>query len=471
KDTLLGMKPEMPYLRYYWPFDLDIGIGEILPADNIESVSEEGNTLCTEAQDILSLGVQRLPEWNTPALRMKMGRTIEAFPPPVGIIHTSPGMDWRHACMPEAEFLYWAAQIPANGGSYWTTFTGFSDTIPDKRMLRTIRTFNRMTEKIVDDMEGAESVCEVMLLSDGGISVQGWAEALMCAHIDFDMLAQYQLAFDRIQKYPVVIVPKGFAYEKDAKGIFENYVAGGGKLIVEGTVEAELTEVKDLLGVKDTIVCSEDLEATYLRVEQEGAEIQEKLGEVGLVPLRGKVGFCEPKEGTKVLATWVPPFATVATAGMPPERASLPVSHTDLPLCMVSEHEKGKVMFLPYEPSRLIREYALDDMYTMIRGYVEYMLGDDKKIILDAPKRIILSVFGKDHTLLLHLVNGIGQRPLQDTIPCHHLKAEIRLDGRKVKTVVSRIAGCSLNFSVENDVLSIDLERLDTWDMLLIEFS
>lgn len=469
KDTLLKMKPDMPYLRYYWPFDLDIGIGFTLPADNLENMGEEGNTLCTEAQDVLSLGVHKLPEWNTPSLRMKMGRTVEDFPPPVGIIHTCPGMDWRHACMPEAEFLYWAAQIPANGGTYWTTFTGFTDTISDKRMLRTIETFNRMTEKIVDDMNGAKSVCDVMLLSDGGIYVQGWAEALMCAHIDFDMLAHYQLDYDRIREYPVVIIPKQFKYPEGSKSIFERYVANGGRLIIEGTTDTELAEVKGLLGTKDTIVSSEDLEATYLQIEPAGKEIQNTLGDAGLIPLRGKVGFCEPGEETDILVTWVPPFASVATAGMPPERASLPVSHTNIPLCMVSNYKKGKVMFISYEPSRLIREYALDDMFTMIRGYVEYMLGDDKMIRLDAPKRVIMSVFGKEDRLMLHLVNGIGQRPLQDTIPCYNIRAEIKLGGRKVKAVVSKIAQCGVDFNIDGDLLKVNLERLDAWDMLLVK--
>lgn len=469
KETILNFSPDMPYLRYYWPFDLDIGLDFKLPADNIESMAEEGNTLCTEAQDVLSLGVHKLPEWNTPALRMKMGRTIESFPPPVGIIHTCPGMDWRHSCMPESEFMYWAAQIPANGGSYWTTFTGFADTIPDKRMLKTIGTFNQMTKKIVGDMEDAQSVCEVMLLSDGGIYVQGWAEALMCAHIDFDMLAHYQLSYARIEKYPVVIVPKQFKYPEGSRDIFERYVAKGGRLIVEGTTEGELTEVRDLLGVNGAVVCSQDLEATYLRIESAGNEIQDKIGDAGLIPLRGKVGFCEPGEGTETLATWVPPFSSVMTAGMPPERASLPISHTAIPLCAVRDYKEGKVMFVSYEPSRLIREYALDDMFTMIRGYVEYMLGDDKKITVDAPKRIIMSVFGKEDKLMIHLVNGIGQRPLQDTIPCYNIKIDIKLGGRKVKSVASKIAQCGVDFDVDGNLLKVNLERLDAWDMLLVE--
>lgn len=471
KDTLLSVRPNMPYLRYYWPFDLDLGIDFNVPADDIEAVSKEGNVLCTEAQDVLSLGVNKLPEWNTPALRMKMGRTIEGYPPPVGIIHTCPGMDWRHACMPEAEFLYWAAQIPANGGSYWTTFTGFSDTIPDKRMLKTIHTFNRMTESVVEDMSHATSACQVMLLSDGGIFVQGWAEALMCAHIDFDMLAHYQLSLERLKSYRLVVVPKKFKYPAGSKQIFEQYVAEGGKLIIEGTADADLLPVKDLLGISGVITSSDDLAATYLRLEAPACEIQEKIGEVDIVPLRGKVGFYDQVEDATRLVTWVPPFAPVRFAGAPPERASLPAPHTDIPLCTVRNHGAGKVMFVSYEPSKQIREYAMEDMYTMIRGYVEYLLGDDQMVSLAAPSRVMMSVFKKNSTLMVHLINGIGQRPLQNTIPCYHLKLQVRLDGKSVQTVVSKIAQEKITYQVQNDVLMVDLEKLDVWDMLLIELT
>jgi len=99
-----SLDPNKPFIRYFFPFDLDIGLSFKLKADNLDKNSKEGNVLCTEAQDVLSLGVAKLPEWSTPALRMKMGKTIKNYAPPIGIIHTSPGMDWRHASMPRAEF-------------------------------------------------------------------------------------------------------------------------------------------------------------------------------------------------------------------------------------------------------------------------------------------------------------------------------------------------------------------------------
>jgi hypothetical protein len=468
--SVMRVKPEIPFLHYFWSFDLDIGLGFTLRANNIDDIAKLGNTLCTEAQDVLSLGIKKLPEWNTPELRMKMGRTIEGLPPPVGIIHTCPGMDWRHTCINEAEFMYWASQIPANGGSYWTAFTGFVDTNADKRILKTIGKLNRMTAKIEDEMFGAQSDCQIMLLSDGGIFVQGWAEALMCAHLDFDMLAQYQLSYERITRYPLVIIPKDFKYPGDSKEIFEKYVLNGGNLIIEGTEEYSLRPVRNMLGVDGDIICSEDLESTYLRIEDSDAKIAEKIGECNIVPLRGKIGYSDAKIGVKVLATWIPPFAHAKIAGFPPERASLPVSHTDIPLCVVSDYGKGRVMFLPYEPSRLIREYGMLDMFTMIRSYAEYMLGDHQKISFSIPARVISTVFKKENKQMIHFVNGIGQRPLLETTPCFNLEVCVKLDGKKVKSVISKIAEIEVDYSVSEDTLKIHLKRLDVWDMLLVEY-
>lgn len=465
--AVLQVKPDMPYLHYYWPFDLDIGIGVTIPADNIDEMAEFGNTLCTEAQDVLSMGAAKLPYWNTPALRMKMGRTIKDFPPPVGIIHACPGMDWRHACMPEAEFLYWASQIPANGGSYWTTFTGFCDTITDKRIFRTVRKLNTMVSRMADDMDGAESDCDVLLLSDGGINVQGWAEALMTAHIDFDMLAAYQFTEDRIHDYKLLIFPNNFRFTDAKAKAVSDYVKCGGSVIIESVNDEMLKPVRNLIGLKDVLVASEELEASDVRLEDEAAF--ENLQECRLVPLRARIGFGQFEDGMKVLATWVPPFSAAKTAGFPPERASLPAEKTDIALALCRTVENGRVLFLPYEPGRLVKEYEMDDMFRMIEAYTNYML-PRRKVKTTAPKRVMTTVFKKDNLSLIHLVNGIGSRPLIETIPVYGIDFEIRTD-RKAADVASVIAGEKISFSQENTVLSIHLDKLDVWDMIRITYA
>jgi hypothetical protein len=225
-----------------------------------------------------------------------------------------------------------------------------------------------------------------------------------------------------------------------------------------------------MLGVDGDIISSEDLEATYLYIEKSDAGIAEKIGECNLVPLRGKIGYSTAREGAQVLATWIPPFANSRIAGLPPERASLPASHTEIPLCVVNNFGKGKVMFLPYEPGRLIREYGMLDLFTMVRAYTEYMLSGAQKIFITAPARVMSTVFKKDNKLMIHFVNGIGRRPLLETIPCFDLEVSVKLDGKKVKSVISKIAGEKLQYSVEEAMLKVKLSRLETWDMLLVEY-
>ena len=472
KKTILETRnEEMPYFHYFWPierFDSYENFTGVRPAENIEEKADITNTLLTEAQDVLSRGVRNLPEWNMGTLEMKLGSTIESFPPPVGIIHTCPGMDWRHANLPENEFLFWASQIPANGGSYWTAFTGFPDTITDKRMLRSVGLLNHMAQKCEADMRGAKTFAQVLLLSDGNLFNKGWAEALTAAHIEFDMLAHYQLSLARMEDYPLVIAPQKFKYLPGFGEIFQKYLDMGGHLIVEGTSSSELTEVKHLLGIEGDLCQSEEVSASYLRCED--AEINQYIGEVQLVPLKGRIGFSHPAAGTQTIASWVPQFAPPNWAGAPPERASLPAPKTRIPLVTRHTECRGEVLFVSYEASRLVLEYGLWDMYDLMRYYIDTMLGSAKKIQAELPRRVIMTVFEKEKKLLIHFVNGVGQRPLTETIPIYHIVVRIQLEGKKVKSVLSRIAEEALEYSQDGDVLTIRLCKLQIWDMVCIIF-
>ena len=52
----------------------------------------------------------------------------------------------------------------------------------------------------------------------------------------------------------------------------------------------------------------------------------------------------------------------------------------------------------------------------------------------------------------------------------HETILMVQLHGRQVESVESKIAGEQVTYSVENDVLTIHLSRLDVWDMLLIQY-
>lgn len=104
---------------------------------------------------MLSLGWKEIPQSFKPALCIRLGRSEPTAPPPFGIIHSCPGMDWRHVGLPPAEYLYWMSQVPANGGYIWHSITGIPDTIGDKRILECVRTINTQIRVVEGCMDGA----------------------------------------------------------------------------------------------------------------------------------------------------------------------------------------------------------------------------------------------------------------------------------------------------------------------------
>ena len=462
------LRPEIPMTRYYFPFPMATA-GFRIRADNIEERAKTGDMLCTEAQDILSRGRSALPEWNQPAIRMKMGRTMESLPNPLGIIHTCPGMDWRHTGMPAAEYLYWTAQIPANGGQYWSSITGIPDTNADKRILGAVAEINRMSALVENDMAAAKSVAQVLLLCDkAGKTVHGWTEALMRRHIQFDMLASYQVSFERISAYAAVIAPEGYPFEDN--DVFAKYVENGGCLLVEGVNKTELLPVLDLLGVNEDIVSSEPLLACYMRLA-EGHPLLEKIGDACILPLRGIVGYCTPKADANVLSTFIPPFAPFDSVGAPPERASLPAAFTDIPLCVESRHGKGTVLFLPFQAARMVQEYGMEDNVHFLANCVEVLSGEEKRVWTNAPQGVQLSAFESEAALLFHLVNGIGQRPLAECIPCRDIAVFAKIPkGKAIDSVESVIEKVKLEWSVDGDVLTVAAPLSGVWNMVKVRY-
>ncbi len=522
RDAILSTRDtEIPFYRYYWPLErLEnyAGASVTVPADNIMEKAKLANVLLTEAQDVLSRGVNALPDWNTGMLEMKLGRamddlgcdaegtvramegetpsveelppTVQNLAPPVGIIHTCPGMDWRHTCMPQEEYLYWAAQIPANGGTLWVSMTGIPDTMPDHRMPHAAAKLNAMAKKCLPLMEHARSAAQILLLSDGNLHNKGWADALIAAHVDFDMVSSHQFTPQRLAQYALVIAPKGFRYPAGSCAWLSDYVNAGGRLIVEGTREDALSEVKPLLGVEGVIVESEETAATYVRIAEEdlsapgdtellpvkerigidAADLFAAVGDTELLPVKGRLGFAHPALGSRIEATWVPQFAPAAFAGMPPERASLPAPRTDVPLVIWHQQEQGEVLFVAYEAGRLMKEYGLKDHAAAMEQFVLKMQKDRQRMQITAPRSVMMSCFAIPEGMLVHLVNGIGQRPLKETIPAHDITLKLKLEGQKPAEVRSVIAEAPVKWAVEDDILVAKLESLYEWDALLIRF-
>ena len=450
--------------------DLPLILYYNLHRDNLDDRYATADMICTESQDVLSRGWRDLPPLWHPVLSMKFGSTAPDRPAPFGIIHSCPGMDWRHTGLPTAEYLFWMSGVAAGGGSLWHSITGFCDTISDKRLLRALTEVDHKIARIEGDMDGARPRSDALLLWDGSKSAEGWADILMNNQLQFDLAAPYQATGERLKGYPLAIVPDGFPLENGLPEVLREYVGNGGRLIYEGADGQQLAPMAGILGISESISTSESLTACYWRFEPEGAPLRgEEFQETPLLPHRGQTAYCKPLPGTEILATLVPPFAPLNSVGAPPERASMLVEHTELPLCLYRQEGKGAALALTFMLGRLMGEYRLAEHSRLGRNLVRFMLGEKQTFDMEPVNGLEAVCYEKGQEILVHLLNGIGQRPLMDTIEYHGAKFCVRLpEGGRAEKVELKLSGDEPLWKQEGERLTVEVPRLSYWDMVKI---
>lgn len=467
-DCVKRVAPSVAIIGSYQPFAHHSGVSSFsIPCSDLKKDLQYSDLVSTETQDSLSSGCSKLPQWNFPAIKSKMGAFDPQTVSPIVIVHTCPGLDWRHTGIPSAEYLYWASQVPANSGQLWLSLTGIPDTITDRRILDTVQKLFDMTAKIQRDMVFAKSSAPILLVTNGTDDAQAWSSILSSLGFSYDMAAPQYLESAVLSRYRVAIFPNGFHYTSNMACYIEEYVSKGGRVIIEGHSPRLLSEVKHLLGAETLLEESETLEAAYVRLETEF--FKEATGSTELIPLKGKVCYCHALSNACVHATFVPPFAPKQVTGAPPERASLLVSHTDFPLCIESAYQKGKVVYLPFSIGALAAETGLQDFESFLNACISLLLEKRFRLRLSELGPIMVSTFEQDNQQLIHLINAIGARPLKRVITCHNFVIQKDWDEKNPpKSVVGKISGQALPWKLEDNTLIITVPRLETWEMICI---
>ena len=428
--------------------------------------------ICTESQNVLSRGHQDIPKLWKPSLNTKLGRKISQNELPVGIIHSCPGMDWRHTGLPPSEYIFWLSLIPANGGQIWHSLTGIPDTITDKRILKTVKKNNNMIKKVEEHMKDAENLADVGLLWNRDSAAEGWADALINRQIPFDLILPEKMDINELEKFKVIIIPDNTNFSSSLITKLCDFVKKGKNIIIEGIMPSDAPQLLNLLGIKEKMATSEYLTASYMRFKKESAEINNGFEETELIPFRGKVSYCKSKEGTETLTTLVPPFSPLESVGAPPERASLPVSHTDIPLTILNKFNKGQVVYFPFSLSNLINKFKLNEHYQLILNTIDMLVNNNRKIKVDQEiQGLHLTAFQKDNNdLIINLVNGIGTRPLTENIFVHDIDLSLSLEkDQTIKEVKGLIENRSYKFKKNKDTINIKIPELKIWESLLIK--
>ena len=458
-DTIKGIRSDIPVLGYYNLFN-----------ERLEDRKAGTDLLCTEPQNVLSQGHHNIPEFWKPALSIKLGRSRAEEAAPLGIVHSCPGMDWRHTGLPPAEYAFWLAQIPAYGGQIWHSLTGVPDTIRDKRILKTVTEHNRKEALIASEMHGAKSLAGVALLWRSGKSTEGWADGLVNRQVPFDIIPEESVDLETLNRYRAVIVPEHYPVEGDVLSCWKKYTEQGGKLIVEGRLSGgDREQVAELLGIQSRFTNSERLTASYLRFEGNDNPLQRGMEDTELIPHRGHVVYCKPAVGSQVLATLVPPFSPLESVGAPPERASMSVEQTDIPLAIYHDKGNGSVLYVPFSLSELIDECKLGEHYQLLNNIVDMAAGRERLMKVTPITGLQATLYQSGEALLLHFVNGTGRRPLANSVPLHDIEVSLPISLiSNPESVKGILENGELSFTTNDEELIFTLPRIDVWEMVKV---
>lgn len=465
-EQIKALRPDMPVILYYGTYRQ----GEGTFAENLDMRYATADFVCTEAQDILSAGKRFLPDVWKPTLNMKLGQCVPDRPAPFGIIHSCPGMDWRHSGLPSAEYEFWMSQIPAAGGWLWHSLTGFDAVITDRRLLRVAAQVNKKAQKAAEYMQDSKSAAEVLLLWNAGLSEQGFTEGLMKGRIPFDLMDVWHLDPDRMCSYPMVIVPDRFPLDTAAIRMLEDYVKRGGRIFWEKTDTEQLEEIAELLGIREEAVRGRELTAAYGVMEEAGAAYKKQLEETVYIPVRGDVLYVRKQESTETLMTLVPPFAPPDGVGAPPERASMPVLHTQIPLLLKKRIGNGCIISCFFGLSELLRTVGLEDHKQLFENCVRQLLGGEQRFD-GSPLEEGIFVYpwmGKKR-MYIHLVNGIGERPLRTAHVCRDISFCVHVR-EIVRHVYSALDERNVFWEQKEETLTVRIDCLAVWDMIIIEW-
>lgn len=437
---------------------------------NVDVPLKTADLLCMEAQNVLSAGRQNLQPFYKPAGNMRAAAIPDHAPIPFGIIHSSPGMDWRHSGMPVAEYRFWLSMIPASNANLWHSLTGTNETIRDKRIIRTVREVNQRVAAIERYMYGAELKADVLLIWDGEACGLAWQEIFVTENIQYDLCDAAQLNVNRLLRYKVAVVPGDFRLTTGIVSVLDQYIELGGHVLFETCDVKNFELIREYFRVAADFTKSADLQASYILPRKN--DLGQNPESTSLLPFAGKTLYLTALEDADVLLTLVPPFAPSDAVGAPPERATILCLETDIPLCLASGKEGQKVMCLPFHLSEMAIYYGLADHYQLVTNLLRYLCSDSIRLTSNAPRGTYISLYeNKAGDYLVHIVNGVGERPLHQNIMLYEIEIEIKLARRREVNLAEAMFGAGVSHVIRGTKLLLKIERVDYWELVRVQFS
>ncbi len=299
-------------------------------------------------------------------------------------------------------------------------------------------------------------------------TVRGAAQVLVRKHIPFDIITKFDLA--ELSQYKCIVLSQTVKLDFEEIQALRDYVANGGNIYASGSIsyydqDGNVCEgglLSDVLGV--TLLGKTQEKITYMRPANGGIV-------TGDYTDTHPLSFCQEQCLVKadsdrtVLAYLTLPYTCPTDATQFASAiADPPGIATDYPSIVFGSYQKGTVLY-----SACSLELA--DNYERENAFVRalsYLLPKQPTFCSDAPACVEITLYeqAENHRYVLNLLNFQKELP---SIPVYNTCVRVAVD-KPIRAVTSAPDGASVPFRYEDGALVLEIDKIDIFRMLLLEY-
>lgn len=398
----------------------------------------------------------------------------------------------RHTAKPDAELTLFFAEAVANGQRLWWHVLGAE--LYDRRWLNAVASYFSWLAEIEPYLRNLESLADIAVvwspqtfwlsywtqMNPSPIEAfNGWYQTLLEGRTPFDLLPEWKLTTDAINRYRVLILPSQTCLRKESVQALSEFVSNGGGLI--GCFEAGTENLwgelngnevwSKLFGVQRVDEPPPRLRHCYMRIEPNEQEhpILFSFVDTDILPGASYLSRVEAIDNVQTLLNFVPTYPV-----HPPEKVYPDPKRTDLPLVFCSERN-GRTVYFAMDIDAAFWRSRLPDHKRLLLNAIKWVRkGEPLPVTVEGHGLLDVTIWKQEKSLTVHLVNlttpNLFGGPVTEVVPVGEQKVKLILPERafSVKAKLLR-AGCEIQTTAKGNELSLTVPQVIDHEVIAVD--
>lgn len=310
-------------------------------------------------------------------------------------------------------------------------------------------------------------------LTDGAYmnGIMQLARTLIYANIPFGVITKKNL--HELSNFPVVMLPNQLMMDEQEVEAFRSYVAAGGSLYAskwtsltgfDGQRQTNF-RLSDVFGVDYT--GEETVEpTTYVEPNEQYRDLFAPYDEKYPLTLFSSQIKVEAHQDTKVLGKiQLPLMIPFDPLGYTACVTDPPLFRTELPAVAFNEYGKGRCLYAAGD----LETMKEDEQREVMKNLIRFLLPKPSRLLTNAPKPVEITLF-HDHDHQRFIVNVLNFQSEMPNLPVMDLCIDLYMEGREPLQVLLVPDRVPMAFEYDNERVSIQVPRLDTFLMISVEY-